>query len=51
MLSLKEEYTLSFLNLPVIGLCSSSVNCWFDILSLLIAPPEVFTPAEFHAFY
>ena len=37
ILSLKDEYTLSFLDFQVIGLYNSSANCWFDIFSLLIA--------------
>ena len=37
MLSLKEEYTLRFLNFLLVALCNSTANCWFDIISLLIA--------------
>ena len=40
MLSLKEEYTLSFSNFLIIHLCVSSANFWFDIISLSIAPLE-----------
>ena len=40
MLSLKEEYTLSFSNFLIIRLCVSSANFCFDIISLSIAPLE-----------
>ena len=42
ILSLKDEYTFRFSNFLIIGLCSSSANSWFGIISLLAAPPEVF---------
>ena len=37
MFSLKEEYTLRFLNCLLVALCNSTDNCWFDIISLLTA--------------
>ena len=48
ILFLKDEYTFPFSNFLIIGLCNSSANCyiakskvhWFDIILLLIAPPE-----------
>ena len=35
MLSLKEEETLRFSNFLIIGLCNSSANCLFHIISLV----------------
>ena len=35
MLSIKDEYTFRFSNFLIIGLCNSSANSWFDIISLL----------------
>ena len=40
MLSINDEYALCFSNFVIIGFCSSP-NCWLEIISLLIAPPEV----------
>ena len=34
--------TIQFLNFLIIGLCNSSANSWFDILSFLIPPPQIF---------
>ena len=36
MLSLKNNYTLHFLNFVIIGLCNSSANFWFDIFFLIV---------------
>ena len=47
MLSLNKEHTLCVLNFLINGLCNSSANCWFDIISVLIAPPETLTPEDF----
>ena len=35
MLTLKEELTLRTENVPIIDLCNSSANIWFDAISLL----------------
>ena len=35
----KDESTFRFLDFLIIGLCNSSVNSWFCIISLLAAPP------------
>lgn len=40
MLSIKNEYTLCCLNFLINSLCNSPTNRSFDIISLLIAPPE-----------
>ena len=40
ILSLKDEYTFHFSGFLIIGLCSSSNNCWFGIISLLTPLPE-----------
>ena len=37
-LSLKDGCTVPFSKFLIIGLCNSSANCWFGIISLLIAP-------------
>ena len=42
MSSLKDEYTLCFLNFPIIGFSNSFANWWFEIISLLKALPEDF---------
>ena len=34
--------TIQFLNFLIIGLCNSSANSWFGILSFLIPPPQIF---------
>ena len=39
ILSLKEEYTFLFLNFIIIGLWSSSANCWFSLILYLIPAP------------
>ena len=36
-----------FLNFLLIGLCNSSANYWFGMISLTVAPPEVLVPADF----
>ena len=46
MLLLKEEYTLRFPKFLIIGLFNSTANYWFDIISLLIEPPEVREAAD-----
>ena len=38
--------TIQFLNFLIIGLCNSSANSWFDILSFLIPPPQIFLSKE-----
>ena len=48
LLPIKDEYTSRFSNFLIIGLSSSSDNCWFDIISLLIAPPEVLAALSTH---
>ena len=40
----KEEHTYCFSNFSVLILCNSSANHWFDLIILLIAPPEVLAP-------
>ena len=42
ILSIKHEYFFRFLNFLTIGLCSYSANSLFEIISFLIAPPDVF---------
>ena len=37
LLSLKDDYTLHFLNFIITGICNFPANCWFVIISLLIA--------------
>ena len=39
---IKDECTFQFSNFLIVSLCNSSANSWFDIFSLLTAPPEVF---------
>ena len=47
-LSLKEECTLNFVNVLIMGLCNSLTNCWFGITLLLIVPPLVLSvPVDF----
>ena len=45
MLSLKNDYTLSFSNFLMIGLCNLSArrapNCWSGVVLFLITPPEI----------
>ena len=43
MLTLRNVYTFHFLDFLIIGLCNFSANCWFDIITVLIGPPEVLT--------
>ena len=43
MLSLKEDYTLRFSNFLIIGMSNSSVNCCFDVVSVLITLTEAFS--------
>ena len=38
---LRVGYTLHFSNFLIIGLCNYCANCWFKIISFLIAPPKV----------
>ena len=42
ILSIKDKRTFPFPNFLVNGLCNSSANYWFGIISLLTASPEVF---------
>ena len=41
ILSLKVECDFLFLSFVIIGFCNSSHNCWSNIFSFLIPPPEV----------
>ena len=36
LLSLKNEYTLRFLNFVILGLCNTPANCWSDKFSFLM---------------
>ena len=36
-MSLKDEYTFHFSNFLIICLFNSSANCWFEIISHLVA--------------
>ena len=47
ILSIKGEFTFLFLNFLIIGLCNSSVNCWYDLFSFLIPLLEVFFIKKF----
>ena len=38
----KGDCSFLFLNFLIFGLCNSPANCSLDIVSFLIAPPEVF---------
>ena len=42
ILPIKDKCTFLFLSFPIIGLCNSSANCYSEIFSFLIRPPEVF---------
>ena len=42
ILSIKGDCTFLLLNFLIIGLCNSSVNCCYHILSCLIPVSEVF---------
>ena len=45
ILSIKNEYTLHFLNYLITGMSNSSANYWFDMILLLTVPPEVLAAA------
>ena len=51
ILSLKKEHTFYFIKFPIFGLCNSSARrdaeFWFNTILPLIAPPQVFAPADF----
>ena len=40
MLSINGDYNFHFSNFLLIGLCNSFANFWFEIFSILTAPPE-----------
>ena len=42
ILSVKVECTFRFSSFLIIGLCNSSANSWFEIISLLTVSPEDF---------
>ena len=42
ILSVKVESTFRFSSFLIIGLCNSSANSWFEIISLLSVSPEDF---------
>ena len=47
ILFLKDEYTLRFSNVLVIGLYNSPANYVFDIVLHFIVPPEMLAPGDF----
>ena len=46
ILSIKDEYTVIFLYYLITGLYNCSANSLSDIISFLIAPPEVYLPKK-----
>ena len=42
MLSIKSKRTFLFLSFLMIGLCNSSANSLFEVVSFLIPPPKVY---------